>query len=85
MGGVFYVIGISFFILGEVKPIYHVIWHLFVVVAATIHWFDIYLFVVGSELGPAGTRAAVSDLVADTVQAATSASKYIAAMRNAEL
>jgi len=76
LGGVFYVLGIVFFILGEMKPIYHVIWHIFVVVAATIHWFDVYLFVVCSELG---TAKAVADLVADTVLAATSASKFIAA------
>jgi len=79
LGGLFYVAGIVFFILGEVKPIFHVIWHIFVVVAATIHWFDVYLFVVGSELGP--SKAVVADLVADTVLAATTASKFIMEQR----
>ncbi|RYH07338.1 hypothetical protein EON65_41835, partial [archaeon] len=46
LGLVFYCVGIVFFILGEYKPIYHTIWHLFVVAAAAVHWFCIYFFVV---------------------------------------
>eukprot|EP01036_Dinobryon_divergens_P031771 gene31771-41236_t len=80
LGGVFYIIGIAFFILGEVKPIYHVIWHIFVIIAATIHWFDVYLFVLSSgSLSTSPARAAVSDLVADTFSVATTASKFITA------
>lgn len=45
-----YVVGIIFFILGEFKPIYHVIWHLFVLLAALMHWFCIYFFVVNTRL-----------------------------------
>jgi len=50
LGGAAYVIGIIFFILGEVKPIYHVVWHLFVVLAAAIHWFTIYFYVAPEAL-----------------------------------
>lgn len=46
LGGAAYVIGIIFFVLGQYKPIYHVVWHLFVVLAAAIHWFDVYFYIV---------------------------------------
>lgn len=49
-GGAAYVIGIIFFILGEIKPIYHVIWHMFVILGAALHWFDIYFFIVPKSL-----------------------------------
>lgn len=35
-------LGIGFYILGEYRPIYHVIWHVCVTIAATLHWFAIY-------------------------------------------
>lgn len=60
IGGGFYIVGILFFILGEYKPIYHVIWHLFVVCGAAVHWFDIYFFVVQTDLMTSPTKAAVS-------------------------
>ena len=78
LGNACYVVGIAFFILGEYKPIYHVIWHLFVVMAATLHWFDVYFFIVSVDLdlGQGGvvspTKARVIELV-DTMQAAASA------------
>ncbi len=66
-------VGITFFILGEIKPIYHVVWHLFVVVAAALHWFCVYFFIVSVDLtlseGGAFTKARVLDVV-DTMQAA---------------
>ena len=46
MGGAAYVIGVIFFVLGEKKPIYHVVWHLFVVLGAALHWFDVYFYIV---------------------------------------
>jgi hemolysin III len=49
-GGAAYVLGIVFFVLGELKPIYHVIWHLFVLLGATLHWFSVYFFVVNKTL-----------------------------------
>lgn len=41
-----YLTGIVFFILGEYKPIYHAIWHVFVVMAAALHWFCVYFYIV---------------------------------------
>ncbi len=55
LGGAAYVVGIIFFILGEIKPIYHVVWHIFVVIAAAIHWFTIYFFVAPAALPPSPT------------------------------
>jgi channel protein (hemolysin III family) len=55
LGGAAYVFGIVFFILGEYKPIYHVIWHLFVVLGAVLHWFDVYFFIVPTVLHADGT------------------------------
>ena len=49
-GGAAYVVGIVFYILGEVRPIFHVIWHLFVLLAATLHWFCVYFFVVNKTI-----------------------------------
>eukprot|EP01039_Chlorochromonas_danica_P006851 gene6851-7572_t len=71
LGGAFYLVGIIFFILGEYKPIYHVIWHVFVVIAATIHWFDIYFYVVQVDLYPnSPTKAMVEDFVDSVSNAA---------------
>lgn len=66
LGGAFYIVGIIFFILGEYKPIYHTIWHLFVVAAAAIHWFAIYFFIVQTSLENTA-KTAVTDLV-DSMQ-----------------
>jgi len=33
-------------VMGNYRPIYHVIWHLCVLVASLINWFDIYFHVV---------------------------------------
>ncbi len=57
LGGAAYVVGIIFFILGEIKPIYHVVWHIFVVVAAAIHWFTIYFYVAPEALPTSPTSA----------------------------
>jgi hemolysin III len=45
LGGVTYVVGIAFFIMGERRPIYHSVWHIFVIIAASLHWFAIYFYV----------------------------------------
>lgn len=50
LGAVAYVVGIPFFILGEDVPIYHTVWHLFVLLAATIHWFGTYQYIVGIDI-----------------------------------
>jgi hypothetical protein len=57
-GGVAYVAGIPFFLQGEVDPKYHVIWHLFVVAGAALHWFFTYFFVLDNDLGLGITDAA---------------------------
>jgi channel protein (hemolysin III family) len=62
LGGAAYVVGIIFFILGEYKPIYHVIWHLFVVLGALLHWFDIYFFIVPTVLPSIGTVPSLDSL-----------------------
>jgi predicted membrane channel-forming protein YqfA (hemolysin III family) len=73
LGNVCYVVGIAFFILGEYKPIYHVVWHLFVVMAAALHWFCVYFFIVSVDITSTSfTKARVVELV-DTMQAAASA------------
>lgn len=65
IGGAFYVIGIFFFIAAEWKPIFHAIWHLFVVAAAATHWFCVYFYVVQVSLDPlqSPTKAAVGHWV----------------------
>jgi hemolysin III len=50
-GGAAYIVGIFFFIKGETKPIYHSVWHLFVILGAALHWFDVYFFIVNTRLG----------------------------------
>lgn len=74
LGNLCYAVGIVFFLLGEYKPIYHVVWHLFVVLAATLHWFDVYFFIVSVDLtlSDSLTKAKVVELV-DSMQAAASA------------
>jgi predicted membrane channel-forming protein YqfA (hemolysin III family) len=44
--GFFYVSGIIFYILGNYRPIFHAVWHLFVLIAAIINWFDVYFHIV---------------------------------------
>jgi hypothetical protein len=41
---------VVFFLWGDSVPIYHVVWHLFVVAAATCHWLGIYMYVCNKPL-----------------------------------
>uniref|UniRef100_A0A6B2LHY9 Hemolysin III n=1 Tax=Arcella intermedia TaxID=1963864 RepID=A0A6B2LHY9_9EUKA len=41
LGGLAYTGGIYFFIIGIKKPSHHVIWHIFVIIGATFHFFAI--------------------------------------------
>jgi hemolysin III len=50
LGGAAYLIGIPFFLLGEVNPSFHVIWHLFVALGACLHWFNIYIFILNTDI-----------------------------------
>ena len=60
VGGAAYVIGILFFIMGERTPIFHVVWHCFVLMAASVHWLDVYFFIVplriGDDIGPSSSE-----------------------------
>jgi hemolysin III len=49
-GGLTYVCGIVFFIMGERVPIYHTVWHMFVLVAAVLQWFAIYFYVLSIDI-----------------------------------
>lgn len=51
LGGAGYLIGIIFFKLGQTTPIYHVVWHVFVMIGAGLHWFDVYFFMANTKLG----------------------------------
>jgi predicted membrane channel-forming protein YqfA (hemolysin III family) len=42
--------------IGEWKPIFHTIWHLFVVLGASLHWFDIYFYVASTAIHPANEK-----------------------------
>ncbi len=45
--GAFYLSGIAFFVMGDVvKPIYHVVWHVFVLGGAFTTWFTVFFYVV---------------------------------------
>jgi predicted membrane channel-forming protein YqfA (hemolysin III family) len=37
--------GIAFFIMGEIKPIFHTVWHVFVMVGSLLHWLCIYHYI----------------------------------------
>lgn len=51
-GGAAYLTGILFFVWGNYKPIFHVVWHVFVMLGAALHWFDVYFYIVGTSLDP---------------------------------
>ncbi len=79
LGTMFYAVGITFYLLGEYKPIYHVIWHVFVVVAATLHWFAVYFFVVQTNLMHSPTKTVVTEMIETVSAAAASASASFSA------
>ncbi|CAM9725919.1 unnamed protein product [Pylaiella littoralis] len=49
-GGMAYVGGVIFFILGEKVPAFHIVWHVFVMVASSLHWFAVYNYTVQYEV-----------------------------------
>ena len=48
--GAAYSIGIVFFLLAEYRPIYHSVWHVFVMIGAALTWFNVYFFIVAEEI-----------------------------------
>ncbi|CAM9832900.1 unnamed protein product [Discosporangium mesarthrocarpum] len=50
LGGVAYVGGVIFFILGEKVPVFHVVWHVFVMIASLLHWFAVYRYTVHQDV-----------------------------------
>lgn len=51
LGGLLYIIGIGFFKSDGIFPFAHAIWHLFVVMAATVHYFAILNHLYSVEVG----------------------------------
>jgi len=47
--GAAYTFGIYFFIKGKDTPIYHCVWHVFVMVGAALTWFNVYFYVVNTK------------------------------------
>jgi len=45
-GGVVYITGILFYVLDKKKPIFHSVWHMFVLIASILHWFSVYKYVL---------------------------------------
>lgn len=39
-----------FLLLGEQIPIYHTVWHVFVLVASVMHWFAVFHYTVQYEV-----------------------------------
>jgi hypothetical protein len=82
VGGCCYLFGILFYVLGEWKPVYHAVWHVFVVLAAAIHWFCIYLYVVQVNLSDSPTKAAMTDLVDSMTAAASVTASFVNAAKD---
>ncbi len=70
LSGATYLVGIIFFMLGDKKhPIYHSVWHLFVVFAAVLHWFGVYLFIVKKDLGEKMVKTYIDPLLHNSTMA----------------
>ena len=41
---------VVFFAMGEFKPIYHVVWHVCVLIASLLMWFAIFLYVMPMDI-----------------------------------
>jgi len=46
IAGFFYAGGVTFYVLGNYRPIYHAVWHCCVLIAAVVQWFDMYFHIV---------------------------------------
>ena len=45
-GGLFYTVGVLFYILGDRNPLYHVVWHLFVLAGSISHYVMVLLYIL---------------------------------------
>lgn len=68
-GGGCYLTGVVFFLMANTVPIYHVVWHIFVLVAAALHWFCIYFYVLNRPIGLTENIEAFADSVQQAVGA----------------
>jgi len=59
-GGFAYILGVPFFVYGEVKPIYHTVWHIFVMIGSLLHWLCIYNYIVVMNVDVCGGLAAAA-------------------------
>jgi len=50
VGGLIYTVGVVFFRLGDKIPIYHTIWHVFVIAGSICHYLAIYIYVIPKPL-----------------------------------
>jgi len=49
-GGLIYTVGVVFYVVGDKIPIYHAIWHVFVVLGSFCHFVAIYIYVIPQPL-----------------------------------
>lgn len=45
-GGLFYTFGILFYVLGEKRPLFHVVWHLFVLAGSACHYIMVFAYIL---------------------------------------
>jgi len=44
--GAAYVVGVGFFILERLHPLFHTVWHVFVLLGASLTWFNAYFYLI---------------------------------------
>ena len=50
ISGTLYVTGVIFYAKGVTTPIYHVVFHMFVLVAAAVHWWMVYRYILPMDV-----------------------------------
>ena len=67
-GGLCYMGGVVFFIKANTVPIYHAVWHIFVLVAAALHWFCIYFYLMNIPINLTENLSSVAGEVVGELQ-----------------